>query len=140
MGSRERFSPPVVGGSSLLIIFAVLCLSVFALLALSTVQADLRLSDASARAVEEYYDADTRAEEIFARLRAGEMPDGVTEEDGLFSYVCPISDIQQLYVQLRRDGEGWQVLCWQAVAETETETAEETGPRLWDGESILNEK
>ena len=51
MNERQRFSPPAVGGSSLLVIFAVLCLTVFAMLALSTVQANGRLSDASAEAV-----------------------------------------------------------------------------------------
>ena len=51
MEDKKRFSPPVVGGSSLLVIFAVLCLTVFALLSLSTVRADVRLSEASVQAV-----------------------------------------------------------------------------------------
>ena len=59
---EKRFSAPAVGGSSLLVIFAVLCLTVFALLGLSTVQADGRLSGASAEAVSAYYAADCRAE------------------------------------------------------------------------------
>ena len=33
---RETFSPPAVGGISLLVAFAVLCLTVFALLSLTT--------------------------------------------------------------------------------------------------------
>ena len=52
MDKKHRFSFPAVGGSSLLVIFAVLCLTVFALLGLSTVQAGQRLSNASAEAVE----------------------------------------------------------------------------------------
>ena len=32
MDKRESFAPPAVGGSCLLVIFAVLCLTVFALL------------------------------------------------------------------------------------------------------------
>ena len=77
---RERFSPPAVGGISLLVVFAVLCLTVFALLALTTVQADNRLADASAKAVTDYYAADCRAQEILARLRNGERPEGVEHE------------------------------------------------------------
>ena len=50
MARKQSFPIPAVGGSSLLVIFAVLCLTVFALLGLSTVQADIRLADASARA------------------------------------------------------------------------------------------
>ena len=42
MDKRESFAPPAVGGSCLLVIFAELCLTVFALLSLSTVQAEGR--------------------------------------------------------------------------------------------------
>ena len=73
MEDKKRFSPPVVGGSSLLVIFAVLCLTVFALLSLSTVRADVRLSEASAQAVSGYYQADCQAEAILARLRSGDQ-------------------------------------------------------------------
>ena len=52
--TKERFSPPALGGSSLLVVFAVLCLTVFALLSLSTVRADGRLGDAAADAVAGY--------------------------------------------------------------------------------------
>lgn len=64
MDDPRRFTPPAVGGSSLLVIFAVLCLTIFALLGLGTVQADQRLSDASAEAVYGYYAADCQAEAI----------------------------------------------------------------------------
>ena len=96
--NRERFSPPAVGGVSLLVVFAVLCLTVFALLALTTVQADKRLADASAQAVADYYAADCQAQEILARLRNGERPDGVFIDDrlsaGIYTarYTVPISD------------------------------------------------
>ena len=54
MARRVHFSPPAVGGVSLLVVFAVLCLTVFALLSLTTVRADVRLADASAQAVSDY--------------------------------------------------------------------------------------
>ena len=72
MNKEDRFSPPAVGGISLLVAFAVLCLTVFALLSLSTVQAQKRLSDASLKAVGEYYAADSEALRILALLRSGE--------------------------------------------------------------------
>lgn len=79
MAERKKsgMAPPALGGSSLLVAFAVLALTVFALLSLSTVKADVRLADASAKAVEDYYAADTKAQEILARLRAGETVEGV---------------------------------------------------------------
>ena len=116
MKQNKRFSPPMIGGSSLLVIFAILCLTVFTLLALSTVQADNRLSEASVNAVNSYYEADFEAETIFASLRAGEIPDFVHVNDNLYSYSCTISDTLSLEVQVRcLDGE-WTVLRWQAVS------------------------
>lgn len=131
---RERFSPPAVGASSLLVIFAVLCLTVFALLSLSTVRADVRLADASARAVSDYYAADCAAQEILARLRAGETPVGVTQADGVYFYTCPISDSQELEVAVAvaPDGADWTVLRWQAVPAGDW--AADEGLDLWDGE------
>jgi hypothetical protein len=131
MDKERRFRPPVVGGSSLLVIFAVLCLTVFALLCLSTVQAGGRLARASARAVADYYAADGQAEEIFARLRTGELPDGVTADDNIYSYTCPISDTQQLCVELKHTTDGWDVLRWQAQSVAEWD-ADDT-LNVWDG-------
>ena len=131
MDKKHRFSFPAVGGSSLLVIFAVLCLTVFALLGLSTVQAGQRLSNASAEAVENYYQADTRAEEILARLRCGEMPEDVAVWDDRYVYECPISETRSLQVEVRLNGEEYTVLRWQAVSTVEWETDDNL--LVWDG-------
>ncbi|MBR2062205.1 MAG: hypothetical protein IJ969_02710 [Anaerotignum sp.] len=131
MHKKQRLSVPVVGGSSLLVIFAVLCMTVFALLSLSTVLADGRLNQASVEAVSAYYTADTQAEEIFARVRQGELPEEVTEINGIYTYSCPISENQALQVKLQKTAAGWKVLRWQAVVTAEWE---EDTLNLWDGE------
>lgn len=148
MDKREKggFSPPALGGSSLLVIFAVLALTVFALLSLSTVQADVRLSDASAQAVEAYYAADCKAQELLARIRNGETPDGVEVSDEesragrIYSYACPISDGQELQVsvlipyvwdELAREGD-YTVLRWQAAPIGDWEYGE--GLNIWTGD------
>lgn len=134
---REGFSPPAVGGSSLLVVFAVLCLTVFALLSLSTVRADVRLADASAQAVADYYAADCRAQEILARLRNGERPEGVAfSGSGLLyaDYAVPISETQELQVQVLLRGMAdaeYTILRWQAVPVGDWEIDE--GLDLWDG-------
>lgn len=132
---RKRFSPPPVGGISLLSAFAVLCLTVFALLCLSTVRADIRLADASAQSVEEYYAADCKAQEILARLRMGERPEGVSFSDGIYSYACPISDRRALEVEIRLEGGTYTVLRWQAVPTEEWESDDTL--ELWDGDGTL---
>ena len=135
---REVFSPPAVGGISLLVAFAVLCLTVFALLSLTTVQADARLAEASARAVEEYYAADCKAQETLARLRNGETPVEAESHDydswhrgTRYTYAVPISDSQELDVEVIVDGEEYEILRWQAQYTGEWETVE--GLDLWDG-------
>lgn len=116
MKQNKRFSPPMIGGSSLLVIFAILCLTVFTLLALSTVQADNRLSEASIEAVTNYYQADYEAEKILADLRAGEIPESVHVEDNIYSYSCIISDTLTLEVEVSFLEGQWTVLRWQAVS------------------------
>lgn len=135
MDKRQSFQAPVVGGSSLLVIFAVLCLTVFALLSLSTVQADSRLSDASAAAVSEYYAADCRAEEILAQLRTGQVPEGVRVKADTYSYTCPISETQELQVEVRIRENGWEILRWQTVSTTQWNEDETLS--LWDGEPLF---
>lgn len=137
---ERRFSAPAVGGSSLLVIFAVLCLTVFALLGLSTVQADGRLSDASAEAVSAYYEADCQAEAVLARLRDGELPEGVevtiTPEGRTCAYTCPISDTRALAVEVRLEGASYTVLRWQAVSTADW--AADEALDLWDGNPLTD--
>ena len=133
MDKKRRFSFPTVGGSSLLVIFAVLCLTVFALLCLSAAQSGQRLSDASAETVVAYYRADCQAEEILARLRSGEVPEGVAADGTYYTYECPISQTRSLVVEVRLEGEEYTVLRWQAVSSVEWE-ADDT-LQVWGGET-----
>ena len=129
---RKHVGSSTVGGSSLLVIFAVLALTVFALLSLSTARAGERLSTTSADAVSAYYQADCRAEEILARLRSGEMPDGVTVADGIYSYTCSISDTQALEVSVQLENGFYTILRWQSVSTTDWQPDDTLN--LWDGE------
>lgn len=143
---REGMAPPALGGSSLLVVFAVLALTVFALLSLSTVQADVRLADASAQAVTGYYAADVKAQEILARLRNGETVEGVEMELAKVDYIdrpgglvrscfyaVPISDTQELQVEVILYGDGgYDILRWQAVPIGEWEPDDTLN--VWTGE------
>ena len=131
MKKQREFSLPALGAGSLLCSFGVLCLVVFALLCVTTVRTEQRMEAASTRAVTAYYAADLQAEEVFAALRAGHLPENVTRQENLYTYSCPISENQQLLVVLERQETGWQVLYWQAVAR---EMGEEADPLpVWQG-------
>jgi len=127
---RQKMNLPAVGGSSLLVIFAVLCMMVFAVLSLSTVLAEQRLSEAAAERVAAYYRADLQAEEIFARLRSGEQVPGVQILEDRYEYSCIISETQRLHVTLRRTDNGWSVLRWQT--ESHAQEQAQTLP-VWTG-------
>ena len=120
-----------VGGSSLLVMFSVLCLVVFALLGVSSVQADIRLSEATTAAVTAYYEADCEAERILAELRAGKTPAGVERSGNEFYFECTVSETQKLIVAGTLNGESYEILRWQTVSITDWEG--ENGNELWDG-------
>ncbi len=141
---RKHFSPPAIGGTSLLVVFAVLCLTIFALLSLATVQANRRLADASNQAITDYYAADCQAQEILARLRRGEVPEGVDLEGDCASYVCPISDTLELQVRVQLDWLlldmepdehcGYTVLRWKTAPSGNWQG--DDGLELWDGDGL----
>ena len=124
--------PSMIGASTLLVIFAVLCLTVFSLLSLSTAQSRSRLSAAAAENTRAYYQAACRAEEILSALRMGDLPDGVEVIDDIYRYSCPISDTQVLLVavQLRENG-SYSLLRWQSISTTVWEA--EDAITVWDG-------
>ena len=128
MNNREkaRFSPPALGGVSLLAAFAILCLTVFALLSLSTVQADRRLADASAQAVADYYAADCQAQRILAQLRQ--------REGRICRYTVTISETQRLSVAVRLAGDDYEILEWQAGPAGQWQADDSLD--VWDGESV----
>ena len=133
MKEKATMTPPVVGASSLLVIFAVLCLTIFALLSISTVQANGRLSDHAAKAVTDYYEADVEAERILAKLRAGELPAGVVQEGNLYTYTCTVSDTQLLAVQVVVENGEYTILRWQVMSNVRWE-ADDSRP-VWSGQS-----
>jgi len=107
---KRKLSFTSVGGSSILTIFAVLCFLVFALLSLSTAKANYNLSEKS---VNNYYAADTKAEEIYAQIRAGNMPDGVKQKGNTYTYTCAIDDKQKLLVEIKKQKEKFHVVKWE---------------------------
>lgn len=130
---KKTDTPAAVGGSSLLVIFVVLCLTVFAVLSLSSVRADGRLSEASGAAVRAYYEADCEAEEILAQLRAGSVPSGVTVEGNRCRYECTVSDTQKLVVEAEVTGENYRILRWQTEAAGQWQAEDEL--HVWDGKT-----
>lgn len=133
MSAEKKGGFTAVGLSSLLTIFAVLCMVVFTLLTLSTVLAARSLSDSAADSALDYYRAELEAEATLARLRSGEIPENTRQTGGVFCYDIPISDTQTLAVEVMVEGSSYTILRWQAVSSAQW-TADESLP-VWDGQS-----
>jgi len=133
-----------VGTVSLIMIFAVLCLTVFAMLTLSTANAEKALAQRTASFVSGYYEADTKATQIRAQIlesfRSGvliEYVEGVEikfeqSDNGIIaSYITKLNEVLDLSVRLRLLGNEDTVLEWRTVHSGEWEIDDSI--LVWDG-------
>ena len=136
-----------VGSASILMIFAVLCLTVFSTLSFVTAHQEQELARKSAQAIAQYYDADWRCEERYERiaeaLQAGTAPEQLAElldvqvtrqgAQYVIEYLEVIGENQQLQVRLALAADGslhteqWMVTAVQAQEYEDTIA-------VWDGE------
>jgi len=131
---KRKISFTSVGGSSILTIFAVLCLIVFALLSLSTAKANDTLAEKSMTAITNFYKADLQAEEILAQIRSGECPEGVTKKGSIYSYACSIDNNQELQVKVVVEEDSYKILEWKKEYVGEWKLNDSLD--VWDGTEI----
>ena len=135
----------VSGAVSLVMIFCVLCLAVFAVLTLATADREKNLAQMTAQSAAAYYEADQQAVEIVAALGKGEEPPGDVLVDRMVSttpegstesvsFTVPVTDELGLEVEvLFHDAEGsLEVLRWQTVYTGGWETDDTL--ELWSGD------
>ena len=117
-----------IGSASIVLVFAVLCLSVFSLITFVVAGNDKALIDAEAKLVTGYYDADALAERVLAYIvETGDIPteyEGVTEffsewdmaqDADVVQYVCPVTDIKSLVVKVAIRWDSYEILSWKMV-------------------------
>ena len=115
MKKEPRFTLPTVGIASIIVIFGVLFMTVFALLTVATTQSELRLAKSIHQSIDGYYAADFSAEEVLAKLRQGEIPQGVTQNGDVYTYCCFISETQTLSVTVEVHGQEYTIHSWQGI-------------------------
>ena len=138
-----------VGSASIVLVFAVLCLTIFSLITLVVGRNNYTIAEAEVNLVVGYYEADTLAEYVLAQiLEAGSIPDsiyGVEVDSGwdqglemsVASYICPISDNKELYVKLAIDGDSVDIISWQMVDAGEWMLDDSLG--VWIGEVVFGD-
>ena len=134
-----------LGAVSILAVFVVLCMTVFSILSFTSARADQKLSEKNAQAVQEYYQAESEAEEKLGILLREKTIEDLLEaavQEGceisnegwnhLVSYVIKVNEIQDLYVEIAWNGDNqdrpqgrWSKQRWE-IRVTEPEQADET--------------
>ena len=140
---KQKMPGVGVGTISLIMIFSVLCLTVFAMLTLSTSNAEKILADKTSSFVKGYYEADSRATKIRAQIlesyAEGSYPDSVEgvsiayehdDEVTIASYACLVNDVQQLLVELKLENDKAVVLQWKTGYSDDWEI--DDGMTVWD--------
>lgn len=145
-----------VGSASIVMIFAVLCLTIFATLAIETADYEYRLADKSAVAAKTYYIADGVAEERYlqiCQLLQRDMPSSrlcelfaaidvtveVQGEEIKLCYTVPIDEMQILEVVLLQRADGALFTeQWNVASATQWEYDDTL--QVWDGTMAQNEE
>ena len=142
---RHSIGGVSIGGSSILVIFVLLCLTTFATLAMVSAAASFRLAQRVAEASDAYYAADSRAEEILAQISYivshvpyGELSQRLLEtgavlEGGIIRYAVPIDDVLSIEVQLELDGRRLRIISWIMRADYDPELYGAGGLNVWPG-------
>jgi len=132
-----------VGSASIVLVFAVLCLTVFSLIAFVVAGNDKALVDAEARLVVGYYEADALAERVVAGImESGYVPETMHGVDiaafwdwdsgaEIAEFFCPISEQKSLLVRLAIYGDTYDVLSWR-MFDTDEWTFDDS-LNVWEG-------
>ena len=137
-----------IGSASIVLIFAVLCMTIFSLISLQTALADKALTERQEGFFKEYYAADTQAEIFLSRLLSlNEIPetlDGIevacTENPDFtqtIRFAYPINDLRELSVEVVASFNGIEVLEWRVQDEGLWEISDELP--VWGGEDVWEE-
>ncbi len=127
-----------IGSASLVMVFSVLCLTIFAVLSVVTARNEWRLAEKSAQAVTDYYTADSLAAEILDEISRDEngqlsLPssrEGTLESvngTDYLNYFVSIDEYQWLWVQVYDDQGVIKIARWEV---------EEQG--LWNADQSIN--
>jgi len=132
-----------IGSASIVLVFVVLCLTIFSVISLLPALTERNLAEAEVRLVQDFYAADALAERILAHLLTlDETPESILGVEinsywdwdlflDMVSFGVPISETQILYVQIGIDFDRYHIFAWRMVGIDEWEADESID--VWDG-------
>jgi len=136
-----------VGSASIVLVFAVLCLTVFSLITFIVAGNDKALVDTEAEFVVGYYKADALAERVVADILEADGIPGEVRGIGIKTYwdyeadadiayfLYPISDQRSLFVSLAIRADSYDILGWR-MRDTGDWTFDDS-LEVWQGPSYV---
>lgn len=115
-----------IGGGLVILIFSVVCLTIFAVLSLSSALTNKAAADKRAQMVMGYYEADTLAEYFLAEI----LEEG--GRSGTVTFTCPVSESKELYVEAVILEDSYNILEWRLRDTADWE--EDKSLPVWSGE------
>ena len=121
MNKQENRQRPMglnIGSASIIMLFAVLCLTVLAALSLLSANSQYALSERSAEVTRAYYAAEVRAVEIYDLVKNGDLTDVSSYEhngETLYSYTVNIDEFQSFSVLLSTSDGKTEVRSWKII-------------------------
>lgn len=150
MANERKTAGVNIGGASIIMVFSVLCLTIFSVLTLVSANAESLLANKSAKVISDFYKADEQATEKLANVYQiideqsnlqniktdveKISKDVLVEEKSgaLYIYYFEIiDDNQQLNVALRTDGKKVDIVNWKI--ENTDQWEPDNGLGLWQG-------
>ena len=132
-----------IGSASIVLVFAVVCLTIFTVMAYGSALMDERLIESEVRLIEAFYAADSLAEQVLAEVLTSEIvPDYIMGVE-IFSYwdwdilaeivsfVSPITDTREIYVSVAIYEDSYRILTWRVYETGEWEVYDRLN--VWPG-------
>jgi len=113
-----------VGSASIVLVFAILCMTIFSLITFVVASNEKKLTEVQAELITGYYNADALADLILADILAADTIPETIRGVNIYSgwddefnaettyFFCYISDIKALYVNLVLRDDGFDILSW----------------------------
>ena len=138
-----------VGSASIVLVFAVLCLTIFSLITLVVARNEKAMIDAKVRLVTSYYVADTQAERILHDILTAETTPETIRGVNIYKrwdevrsvemtyFFYPVSDVKSLYVNIVLYDDTFDILSWR-MYDTD-EWTYDPSLNIWSGVFTDNE-
>ena len=132
-----------IGSTSLILIFTVLCLALFAFISYTSAENDMTLAEAEAALIKGFYEADALAESIASGLTSMEtIPENLfgvniesewdaSEAAQIAEFFCVVSDRKELHAKIAIYDDDYKVLIWR-MRDTEDWRPDTIRP-VWPG-------